>query len=162
MKTRKVPPNPRRKLRTRSSARFSVFTLEGNILVGDLRFRPACVFCAYDFVLSAIGSGPASGARACCRSFAASAEHAKIRSHNFKTGAFLSFFVLPLAGLNSPLDKNQRALLQVLLRDLRLLAPNHDLVPFRAFLPLAGAAFVCLVCRHREIRNSLTATGISR
>src|SRR5690348_7399358 len=106
MKTRKVQPNPRRKLRSQSSARFSVFRSEGNIFVGDLRFRPARIFRAYRFVFSAIGSAPATGARSCCRSFAASAEHAKMRGHNFEAGALLAFFVLPFAGLNSSLDKN--------------------------------------------------------
>src|SRR5690348_15146169 len=106
MKTRKVPPNPRRKLHSPSSARFSAVTSEGNILVGDLWFRPARIFRAYRFVLPAVGSGPAPGARSGCRSFAAAAEHAKICGHDFEAGALLPLFILPLAGLNSSLDKH--------------------------------------------------------
>jgi hypothetical protein len=41
---------------------------------------------------------------------AATTEHTEIASDNFKTGAFLTFFILPLARLNAAFDKQERAL----------------------------------------------------
>src|SRR4029077_19371211 len=94
--------------------------------------------------------------------FAAAAEHAEIAGHNLEAGALLPLFILPLARLNSSLDVNQRALLQILLGDFRLLAPYNNLVPLGALLALAVAVLVSLVGRDRKIGHRLAATGKSR
>src|SRR4029077_12562275 len=74
----------------------------------------------------------------------------------------LPLFILPLARLNSSLDVNQRALLQILLGDFRLLAPYNNLVPLGALLALAVAVLVSLVGRDGKIGHCLPATGKSR
>ena len=91
-----------------------------------------------------------------------SAQHPKIARHNFKTRPFLALFVLPFTRLNAALDKNQRTLLQILLRDFRLLAPHHNLVPLRALLPFTVLVFVGLVRCHGKIGHSLPAARIPR
>src|SRR6202035_4977919 len=86
----------------------------------------------------------------------------EISSHNFKTGALLTFLVLPLARLNAPFDENQRALLKILLRDFRLLAPHNDLVPLRSLLALAITIFVSFVGGHGKIGDGLSAPRVAR
>src|SRR5882762_8683648 len=103
-----------------------------------------------------------SAATAGTAAVSTSAQHPKIVRHNFKTRPLLALFVLPFTRLNSALDKNQRTLLQILLRDFRLLAPHHNLVPLRALLPFAVLVFVGLVRCHRKIGHSLAAARISR
>src|SRR6266568_541797 len=98
----------------------------------------------------------------CCGAFGASTEHAKIVGDDFKTSAFLAFLILPFAGLDAALDKDERALLQILLRDFRLFTPDHDLVPFGALLALAIAVFVSFIGRERKIGHGLAATGVAR
>src|ERR1700722_6536310 len=142
--------------------------LEGDIFVGDFRSG------AYGFFGHAagleIGVGGASAATiasrtggtptgACCGAIALAAEHAEIGSHDFEAGALLAFLILPLAGLNATLDKNQRAFLQVLLGDFGLLAPDHDLVPLGALLALAVLVLISFVGGYRKIRDGLPSAG---
>src|ERR1700735_764286 len=89
-------------------------------------------------------------------------EHPEIIGYDFKAGALLSFFILPLARLNTAFNENQRTLLQVLLRDFGLLAPYDDLMPLGALLAFAALVFVRLIGGQREIGNSLAASGIAR
>src|SRR6266568_3839171 len=124
--------------------------LEGNVFVGD--FAAGAGTCA--------AASSCSGT--CCGAFGASTEHAKIVGDDFKTGAFLAFLILPFAGLDAALDKDERALLQILLRDFRLFTPDHDLVPFGALLALAIAVFVSFIGRERKIGDSLATTGVAR
>src|SRR5258708_26400840 len=122
------------------------------------------VACTGVELIAAARSASAHAASTCagCGAVRASAEHAEIGGHNFKTGALLAFFVLPLARLNAPFDENQRALFQVLLRDLRLLAPHDNLVPLGALLALAIAIFVRFVGGDGKIGDGLSATGVAR
>src|SRR6266849_9640863 len=95
--------------------------------------------------------GPGSSPRACCSSFAAAAEHAEIVGHNLEAGPLLPLFVLPFAGLDAPFDVNQRAFLQILLGDFRLLTPHNNLVPLGALLPLAIPVLVSFIGCDRKI-----------
>jgi hypothetical protein len=65
-----------------------------------------CVSVEIVGVTSTTGSS-----RACtgtCRSaIAATAEHTEIGGDNFKTGALLAFFILPLARLNAAFEKEE-------------------------------------------------------
>src|SRR6266699_1225464 len=165
--------------------------LEGDIFVGDFRgaSRAATVtFFGRSGLLEVVArawrasahrasSGSGSGGigaasqhaeivgrpRRCrrCRIGAAS-QHAEIVGDNLETGALLTFLVLPLAGLNAPFDEDQGTLLQILLRDFRLLAPDDYFVPFGALLPFAVAVFVGFVGGHGEIGDGLTAAGVTR
>src|SRR5260370_37659928 len=89
--------------------------------------------------------GCCSATAACGSAFGAATEHAKIVGDDFKTGALLAFFVLPFAGLDAALDENQRTLLEILLCDFSLFAPDDDLVPLGALLAPAVLVFVRLV-----------------
>src|SRR5712692_7986961 len=80
--------------------------LEGNVFVGDFG--------------AAAGVAASSCSGTCCGAFGASTEHAKIIGDDFKAGALLAFLILPFAGLDAAFDKDERALLQILLRDFRL------------------------------------------
>src|SRR5713101_8997017 len=135
--------------------------LEGNIFVGNfgaasagggglLRVRSLAVGIA------AGSSGSGGGA------FGAPAEHAEIVGNDLEAGALLAFFILPFAGLDASLDENQRASLEVLLGDFGLLAPDDNLVPLRALLPLTVAVLVRLVGGEREVRDGLAASGVAR
>src|SRR5260370_17768183 len=113
-------------------SRYSV--LKGNIFVGDFRrgrllgTRP----CGCGLRLRVPGSRASARARARRHSaLGASAKHAKVIGYDLHRGALLAFAVVPLPRLNASFDKNQRALVQLLLRDLSLLAPHDDAVPFR-------------------------------
>ena len=64
--------------------------------------------------------------------------------------------------MNAPFDEDQGTLLQILLRDFRLLAPDDYFVPFGALLPFAVAVFVGFVGGHGEIGDGLTAAGVTR
>src|SRR6202021_1170536 len=142
--------------------------LEGDIFVGDFG-AGADGFLGHAASLE-VGVGGASAATiasrtggtatgACCCPIARAAEHAEIGSHDFEAGALLAFLILPLAGLNAALDKNQRAFLQVLLGDFGLLAPDDDLVPLGALLALAVLVLISFVGGYREIRDGLASAG---
>src|SRR5260370_20767120 len=114
-------------------SRYSV--LKGNIFVGDFRrgrllgTRPRPRGCGLRLRVP--------GSRASARrhsALGASAKHAKVIGYDLHRGALLAFAVVPLPRLNASFDKNQRALVQVLLRHLRLLAPHDDAVPLGALL----------------------------
>src|SRR4029077_15218764 len=64
--------------------------------------------------------------------------------------------------LDASLEEDQRAFMQILLRNLRLFAPDDDLVPFRALLAFAVAIFIGLVRGHREVADGLTPRGVTR
>src|SRR5258708_26694209 len=68
----------------------------------------------------------------------------------------------PFARLNPAFEENQRTLFQILPRDLGLLAPHDDLVPFRALLLRTALIFEGFIRRDREIRNGRVAVGESR
>src|ERR1700726_1871679 len=97
--------------------------LEGNVFVGNFRSSRGVTAAGTVRFLGrprlTVKIVYPSACRACAGSrgdsAAAAPEHGKVRSHNFEAGALLAFFVLPFAGLNPALDKNQRALFQVLL-----------------------------------------------
>src|SRR5258706_16247714 len=82
-------------------------------------------------------AGWRSASRASTHRVCAGAEHAEICGHDLEAGAFLSFFVGPLAGLDAAFQIDLRTLFQVLLGNLRLFGPDNDFVPFGALLALA-------------------------
>ncbi len=64
------------------------------------------------FEVIAAGAGACATTGAGCRCpFGAAAEHAKVVGHDFEAGALLAFLVLPLAGLDTAFDEDERALL---------------------------------------------------
>src|SRR6266705_1612836 len=145
--------------------------LEGNVFVGDFGAAAGvgattASIVRWSSLIEVFGAGTCAAASSCsgtcCGAFGASTEHAKIVGDDFKTGAFLAFLILPFAGLDAALDKDERALLQILLRDFRLFTPDHDLVPFGALLALAIAVFVSFIGRERKIGDSLATTGVAR
>src|SRR6266702_1065425 len=147
--------------------------LEGNVFVGDFGAAAGVAATTASIVrwsrlieVFAAGAGTCAAASSCsgtcCGAFGASTEHAKIVGDDFKTGAFLAFLILPFAGRDAAFDKDERALLQILLRDFRLFTPDHDLVPFGALLALAIAVFVSFIGRERKIGHGLAATGVAR
>ena len=76
-----------------------------------------------------------------CSAFGATSEHPEITGDDFEAGTLLTFFVLPFARLNAAFNENEGALFQILLGDFGLLAPDNNLVPLGALLPLTVAAF---------------------
>src|SRR5437899_3294223 len=140
--------------------------LKGNIFVGDFgagRGLAATigVFCGsglIDFVTAACGTC----ARASRGAFGTTTKHAEVVCDDFKTGALLAFLVLPFAGLDAAFDENQRTLLQILLGDFRLLAPDDDLVPLGALLAFAVTVFVGFIGGQRKICDGLAAAGVAR
>jgi hypothetical protein len=137
--------------------------LEGDVFVGDFGRGAGGVGlvseCGLIVVFGAGHSCTGSGSQAAA--VASSAEHTKIRGDDFKTGALLAFLVLPLAGLDAAFDENQRTLLQILLSDFGLFAPNDNFVPLGALLTLAIAILVRFVGGYGEIGNSLAAGGVT-
>src|SRR5260370_10055156 len=147
--------------------------LEGNVFVGDFGAAAGVAATTASIVrwsslveVCAAGAGPCAAASSCsgtcCGALRASTEHAKIVGDDFKAGALLAFLILPFAGLDAAFDKDERALLQILLRNFRLFTPDHDLVPFGALLALAIAVFVSFIGRERKIGHGLPATGVAR
>src|SRR5215469_11481784 len=141
--------------------------LEGDIFVGDFRAGSRAATVTF-FGRSGLLEVVVRAWRACAycgRSgsggFGAPAQHAKSVGNNLETGALLTFLVLPLAGLNAPFDEHQGTLLQILLRDFRLLTPDHYFVPFGALLAFAVAVFVGFVGGHGEIGDGLAAAGVT-
>ncbi len=129
-------------------------SLERNILIRNFRPGAAAGSAAEFFgmatrlnLFSAARSATActTGSRSGSSGIAAPAEHAEVVGHNLKAGALLAFLVLPFAGLDAALDEHQRTLLQILLRDFGLLAPDDNFVPLGALLALAVAVLVGLV-----------------
>src|SRR5690242_3809039 len=88
--------------------------LERDVLVGDFgagtggRGLVVGASCSCVEVVGAARCASASGscAGAGCGAVSASAEHAEIARDDFKTGALLTLFVLPLPRLNASLDEN--------------------------------------------------------
>src|SRR4029077_19958668 len=142
--------------------------LEGNVFVGDFGaggaaahgfFATACVGLE---VVSTARCCACASACACCCGIAAATEHAEIIGDDFKAGALLAFLVLPFAGLDAAFDKDERALLQILLGDFGLLAPDDNLVPLGAFLALAVFVFVRLIGGDGKIGDGLASAGVAR
>src|SRR3979411_1193916 len=82
---------------------------EGNVFVGDFGYSAACcglIVCESRVEVVATAarrtSAPGSLGSPRCGAFRAAAKHAEIRSYNFKAGALLSLFILPLTRLYSP------------------------------------------------------------
>jgi len=73
----------------------------------------------------------------------------------------LAFFVLPFARLDAAFDENERALLQVLLGDFGLLAPDDDFVPFGALLAFPVFVFVRLIGGDGKIGDGLAPAGVA-
>jgi len=96
---------------------------------------------AFEIIATRAGTSTATSS---CRggAFGAAAEHSEVVGHDFEAGTLLAFLVLPFAGLDATFDEDERALLEVLLGDLGLLAPNDNLVPFGALLALAVAVLI--------------------
>src|SRR5262249_54397823 len=142
---------------------LQLWTSEGNIVVGN--FRPAAAtpakIIASGRLIVLLGAARTAKAAAARRAFAAAAQHAEVRRHNFKTGAFLAFFVLPFARLDAAFDENKRALLQILLSDLRLFAPHYDLVPFGALLALAIFVAVGFIGGHGKVGDGLSPSRVT-
>src|SRR5262249_22034402 len=103
----------------------------------------------------------AASASAGSHALTASAQHPEIVRHNLKARSLLSFFVLPFTRLNAAFDKNERALLQILLRNLRLFPPHDDLVPLRPLLPFAIAVFIRFVRGHGKIGDRLSTARVT-
>src|SRR6266478_2210742 len=88
--------------------------LERDILVGDFGsgagscgFVVAGAACGVEVFAAARGaSAHGSCARAGCGAIGASAQHAEIIGDDVVAGALLAFLVLPLAGLDAPLNEN--------------------------------------------------------
>src|SRR5882672_7226426 len=142
--------------------------LERNIFVGDFRGGRASTVrivrgrgMTFEVIAARAGPCAATGAGCGC-AFGAAAEHAKVVGDNFEAGALLAFLVLPFAGLDAAFDEDERALLEILLRDLRLLAPDDDFVPLGALLLFAVAVFVGFVRGYGEIGDGLAAAGVAR
>ena len=91
----------------------------------------------------------------------ATSKHAEVTGDDLETCALLAFFVLPFARLNTPFDKDEGTLLQVLLRDFGLFAPDDNLVPLGALLALAVFVFVGFVGGDGEIRHGLTTACVA-
>jgi hypothetical protein len=142
-----------------------VAVLEGDVFVGDFWAWGA----GGEGVVGVAGLIVVFGVSGACRSsgssghaaFAASAKHAEIGGDDFKTGALLAFLVLPLAGLNATFDENQRTLFEILLSDLRLLAPYHNFVPLGALLTLAVSIFIGFIGSHGKIGDGLTCGSVA-
>src|SRR5271165_910250 len=127
-------------------------TLERNILVRD---RPRCSRLGFGSALVEIvpasargmgGSARASGKIAASAALAASAQQDDVAGHNFGHVFLLAgSFVVPRAGLQTSLDVNLPALLQILPGNLCQALPEHHVVPLGAILPLAGFVFEALV-----------------
>src|SRR5262249_19909537 len=124
----------------RTNAQSAAARLEGNVFVRNLGacatptnrlFRSVGV----EIVSATATARSAASASAGSHALTASAQHPEIVRHNLKARSLLSFFVLPFTRLNAAFDKNERALLQILLRNLRLFPPHDDLVPLRPLLP---------------------------
>ncbi len=94
--------------------------------------------------------------------FAARPEKPHRSAHDFIGGALLALFIVPLAGLDAAFDIDLVALLQVLLRELRLLAPQDDPVPLGALLAFPRAVFEDLIGSQGEIADRLAAGGVPR
>src|SRR5882762_480847 len=94
--------------------------------------------------------------------FGAATEHPEVVRHDFKAGALLAFLVLPFAGLDAAFDKDQRTLLEILLGDFGLLAPDDDLVPLGTFLAFAVLVFVRLIRGDGKICDGLAGAGVAR
>src|SRR5579863_9130985 len=101
--------------------------------------------------------GAASHARRC--SFGAASQHPEICSYNLETRPFLALFILPFSRLDASFDKDQRTLLQVLLVNFRLFAPDDDLVPLRTLLSFARPALIGFARGNRKVRNRLACAG---
>src|ERR1700683_3545515 len=86
-------------------------------------------------------------------------EHAEIIGDDLEAGALLACLVLPFAGLNAPLDEDQRTFLQILLRNLGLFAPHNDLVPLGALLAFATLVLIGFISSQRKIGYGLAAGG---
>src|SRR5207249_2409419 len=82
--------------------------------------------------------------------------------HDIEAGSLLAFLVLPFAGLDAALDIDHGPLFEVLLADLRKLAPGSDAMPFGALLTLAIFVFVRFVGGDGEICDGLAAARIAR
>src|SRR3979411_2780928 len=108
---------------------------------------------------SAGGRGAAAGSGG--HGIRARAEHAKISGDDFVAGAFLSFFIGPLAGLDAAFQIDLRTLFQILLSDLRLFGPDDNFVPFSALLALTVFIFERFIGGHREITDGLAGAGVS-
>src|SRR5216683_4490916 len=106
--------------------------LKGNVFVGDfgagrLAAASTVAFLCGSSLLQVVGTArcaPAHSASSGSSAVGTAAKHAEVVGHNFKAGTLLAFLVLPFAGLDAALDEHQRTLLQILLRDFGLLAPD--------------------------------------
>jgi len=137
--------------------------LEGYVFVGDFRATTTTAHGLFGVMtaplIEVITAAGTSAARSSSRGHAipAPTQHPEIGGYDFKAGALLAFFILPFAGLNAAFDEYQRAFLQILLRDFRLLAPHHNLVPLGALLALPAFVFVGLIRSNGEIGDGLSA-----
>src|SRR5467141_3006706 len=144
-------------------------TSERNIFVGNLRAAAGRGTTSVRIVggrgvafhVVAAGTCCCAATSASCSAFGAATQHAEVAGDNFKTGALLAFFVLPFAGLDAAFDKDQRALLKILLSNFSLFAPHDDLVPLGPLLALAVFVFVRLIRGHRKISDRLAAAGVA-
>src|ERR1700683_3332555 len=89
-------------------------------------------------------------------------EHAEIIGDDLEAGALLACLVLPFAGLNAPLDEDQRTFLQILLRNLGLFTPHNDLVPPGALLDFAPLVLIGFISGQRKVGYGLPAARITR
>src|SRR5271170_3724764 len=105
------------------------------------------------------GTATRTGARG--HAVTATTQHPETIRHNLETGPLLALLVLPFAGLDPAFDENQRALLQVLLGNFGLFAPDHNLVPLRALLPFTVAILIRFVGGDAEIGYGLAAGGVA-
>src|SRR6266480_162280 len=148
-------------------------TLERNIFVGNFRTaagRSATSVatvrilsrCDMAFHVIAAGTRCCAATAASCSAFGAATQHAEVADNDFKAGALLAFLVLPFAGLDAAFDEDQRALLEILLGDFGLFAPDDDLVPLGALLALPVFVFVRLIRGHGKICDGLAAAGVAR
>ena len=69
----------------------------------------------------------------------------------------VGLFVVPGAGLQTALDVNLAALLQIFAGNLSQSLPQHDVVPLGAVLPLAVFVFEAFVGGQRELRHGCAA-----
>src|SRR5437016_168253 len=90
-----------------------------------------------------------------------STHEAHVLAHDLGRVALLAFLVLPLPGAQRALDEDLAALREVLLREVGLLAEQHDAVPLGFVLPPAVAVGTPLVRGHVERGDRGAALGVA-
>src|SRR5208282_479843 len=152
--------------RTRNSPDAAAKSLERNILIRD-RPGPSAggLMLGHTLVEAvAVASGGRCAARtaevAAC-AFAAAAQQNQVAGHDLCHVFLLpAGLVIPGAGLQTTLDIDLAALLEIFAGDFGLPLPEDDVVPFGAVLPLAALVFEAFVGGDRDLRYRRALRGV--